>query len=207
MKEKWKTFFARVREKKAWKVARRVALLIGNCKLYFFWTFTFYAEVTNQEKGKLWHKFMTNLRYYYPDAKFFKVIEPHKSGQWHFHVLFNIWMDWHLVQRLWQDVGCGKVVLVKRIKDQSGVAYYIAKYITKAQESGCHHIYSSSPDFCIHSSDFVKWIWKLIDLKIWKEIKNIFDYFDFEAYSLVCGERKKRHIRVLLQYRKWGFSW
>jgi hypothetical protein len=74
-------------------------------------------------------------------------------------------------------------------------------------ESDLHHIYSSSPAFCIHSSDFVKWVWKLIDLKFWDEVKNIFGYFDFARYTKMCGKYKKRRIEVLLQYREWGFSW
>lgn len=194
-------------KKKAWKVARRVTLLIERCKIYFFWTFTFFPGISNKEKGKYWNKFVAALRHYHPDFKFFKVIECHKSGQWHFHVLGNIWMDWHLVQRLWEQCGAGKVVFVKELKNSSGVAYYIAKYIGKGLDSHQHHIYSSSPDFCIHSSDYVKWIFKLIDLKIWAEVKNIFDYFNFTEYAKMCGKRKQRHIRVLLQYKDWGFSW
>lgn len=195
------------RKKKSWKVARRVALLIGKCKLYFFWTFTFFPNVDNKEKGKYWNKFIAALRYYHPDLKFFKVIECHKSGQWHFHVLFNSYVDWHLARRLWMQCGAGKVLRVDKIKSQSGVAYYIAKYIGKALDSEQHHIYSSSPDFCIHSSDFIKWIWKLIDLKVWEEIKNILAYFNFKEYAKLCGEPKRRRISVLLQYIDWGYSW
>lgn len=199
--------FARRNKNRAWKVARRIALLIPLCNLFYFWTFTFFLEVDNKEKGEYWNKFIAALRYYYPDLKFFKVIECHKSGQWHFHVLFNCFVDWHIAQRLWEQCKAGKVVFVKPVKDRAGVAYYIAKYITKSLEGGAHHIYSSSPDFCIHSSNFVKWIWRLIDFKLLAEVENIFSYFDFKEYTKICGDAKKRAIQVLVQYRKWGYSW
>lgn len=191
----------------AWKVARRIARLIEKCKIKFFWTFTFYMEVSNADKQKFWDKFRKNLRYYYPKSPFFRVIEEHKNGQWHYHVLFNVWMDWHIVQKLWEDSGAGKVILVKKLKSSGAVAHYIAKYISKGLDRGLHHIYSSSPEFCIHSSDFIKWIWKLIDLKVWTEVKNIFSYFDFAMYTKICGKQKRKRIRVLLQYVKWGYSW
>jgi len=196
-----------VKKKNAWKVARRVTLLIGKCKLYFFWTFTFHAEVDNKEKGKYWNKFIAALRYYHPGIKFFKVIECHQSGQWHFHVLFNSYVDWYLARRLWVQCGAGKVLRVDKIKSQSGIAYYIAKYIGKALDSEQHHIYSSSPDFCIHSSNFIKWVWKLIDWRLFAEVENIFAYFDFEGYIKICSDTKKRAIHALVQYRKWGYSW
>lgn len=191
----------------AWKVARRIALLVEKCKIKFFWTFTFYKEVSNKDKQKYWDKFRKNLRYYYPNSPFFRVIEEHKNGQWHYHVLFNVWMDWHVLQRLWKESGAGLVIQVKELKNSASVAFYIAKYMGKALEKNLHHIYSSSPEFCIHSSDFIKWIWKIIDLKIWKEVKNIFSYFDFTKYTKICGKIKKRRIQVLLQYKDWGFSW
>jgi len=193
--------------KKGWKCARRVAHLARKCKIYIFWTFTFYKEISNKEKKIYWKRFLSRLRKKYPRCTFYRVIEEHKSGQWHYHAIFDRRLEWADVERMWRECGAGLVVHFKELKNAACVAYYISKYITKSLDSGLHHCYSSSPSFCIHTSDFLKWIWKLIDLKLWKEVKNIFDYFDFEAYALVCGKYKKRRIRVLLQYREWGFSW
>lgn len=194
-------------DKKGWKVARRVAHLAHKYNIFIFWTFTFYKNISNSEKKIYWKRFLSRLRKDYPNATFFKVVEDHKSGQWHYHVIFNIRLEWVDVERMWRECGAGLVVHFKELKNASSVAYYLAKYVTKALDSELHNCYSSSPMFCIHTSDFIKWIWKLIDLKLWAEVKNIFAYFNFEAYTKVCGRYKQKRIRVLLQYKDWGFSW
>ena len=193
--------------KKGWKVAKRVAHLADYYKVYIFWTFTFFAEIPNSEKKIYWKRFLVRLRKVYPKAAFFKVIEEHKSGRWHYHVIFNIRLEWVDIERMWRECGAGLVVHFKELKNASSVAYYIAKYVTKALDSELHNCYSSSPMFCIHVADFIKWIWKLIALKLFSEVKNILAYFDFKMYTKVCGKVKKRRISVLLQYIKWGYSW
>jgi len=99
-----------------------------------FWTFTTPVPIPPREMGVMWNTFLTRLRQYCPELRFFRVIEPHKSGfQWHYHVLFDRWFSIDLIRSLSGQVGFGFVFAVKVKTNET--AGYLVKYITKASRS------------------------------------------------------------------------
>jgi hypothetical protein len=85
-----------------------------------------------------WRSFFNHLRKFYPKLKFIRILEISQSGQPHFHVLFNQYVDFHTVNRLWKHYTGGCHTQFERI-DSHRVAYYITKYVTKASQSDISH--------------------------------------------------------------------
>jgi len=81
-----------------------------------------------------WRLFFNHLRKLYPKIKFIRILEISASGQPHFHVLFNQYVDFHIVNRLWKHYTGGCHTQFQRI-DSHRVCYYITKYVTKASNS------------------------------------------------------------------------
>lgn len=84
-----------------------------------------------------WNKLRTNLRKRVGYFEYFAVLEPHKSGYPHMHVL--IFTDRYLIRqkelsRLWYSYGMGKVVWIKRYwagRWSKQPLYYLYKYLAK----------------------------------------------------------------------------
>jgi len=81
-----------------------------------------------------WRAFFNHLRKYYPKLKFIRILEISASGQPHFHVLFNQYVDFYTVNRLWIYYTGGCHTQFERI-DSHRVVFYITKYVTKASSS------------------------------------------------------------------------
>ena len=122
--------------------ARRLADKLGSwaeaLKLTRFWTFTLdpkmLPELTTTEARvkylrKLWNKFLTALRRDNPGLKLITVLEFHKSGWPHLHVLLDRYLKWDRVQKRWHRYGGGQHVHVKYV-DVHRVAAYLSKYLT-----------------------------------------------------------------------------
>jgi hypothetical protein len=188
---------------KARKISSRLRELIEVYKLSRFWTFTFFADIPDHVRMEKWHRFMMALRKSHPKLQYFLIKEPHpKSGRTHFHVLFGEYVDWHLVQRLWEGAGCGKVVQVLKL-DRCGIERYITKYMTKAigERRGSGTAYSSSRLFCLHLGCFPKWCLKLFSLGRTDIVPFLLDKMDFSRYY-ECAGRAKR----LLMYQVHGIA-
>lgn len=182
------------RSAKTHKISYRLKQVIEVYKLSRFWTFTFFAEIIDDDKMKYWHRFIMALRKYHPKLQYFLIKELHpNSGRIHFHILFSEYVDWHLVDRLWQKAGCGKVTHVKKL-DRCGIERYITKYMTKALD-GLKAIrgtcYTSSRAFTIHLGSFPKWCLKVLSWGETKIIKFVLEKFDFESYYVMAGKKKR----------------
>jgi len=81
-----------------------------------------------------WRFFFNHLRKFYPKLKFIRILEISPSGQPHFHVLFNQYVDFYTVNRLWNHYTGGCHTQFEKI-DSHRVCYYITKYVTKASNS------------------------------------------------------------------------
>ncbi len=172
-------------------------------KILRFWTFTFFAEVDEKDKGMLWNRFFTALRKYYPNLQYVKVKELHKSGKIHYHAIFSEYVDWHLVQRLWEQAGCGKVVHVKVIPNARVGARYMAKYMSKGVEIGLRNIYTYTKEWCLHTSDLIKWCWKLLGWGGLEEVKKILSLPFWRWVLSFCGEDKERRYWKLRNFVEW----
>jgi len=116
-----------------------------------FWTFTLtnrYAATPAEHYGQLrrsWQTFLTYIRRspIVPEeargVQFIIVVEQHKSGAYHLHVLADRYIEWHIVQLLWER-SCQRALgsrehvgfcWVKWVPTRTAVRY-VVKYVTKA---------------------------------------------------------------------------
>lgn len=117
------------------------------------WTFTVKASVFEENKklgnkliSKIWHYFITYTRRCLELSKkqrrfdYIKILEFHRSGLPHLHVLVDKFLPWAIVQGLWERAIrkfsslYGKVgnAFVSFSTNASGAANYVSKYVVKA---------------------------------------------------------------------------
>jgi len=106
---------------------------------YTFWTFS--KQKPQDLTPKFlhdflieWRLFFNHLRKFYPKLNFIRILEISPSGQPHFHVLFNQFVSFHTVNRLWKHYTGGCHTQFERV-DSHRVAFYITKYVTKASNT------------------------------------------------------------------------
>lgn len=186
-------------KEKARKIARRFRDICGALNLVHFWTLTFYPELSPVSRMDRWNAFITTLRGYYPGLQYIGVKELHPGGNGiHLHVLFDRYVDWHIAREIWERVGAGKVLLVKKIPT-CYVVRYVTKYVTKSIESEeVRRPVLASRNFCIHLTDFLKWTEKMLGYGCMGMLRWILDNIDVREYTKVAGLRKRRHLYRLL---------
>jgi len=80
--------------------------------------------------NKCWTKLRVYLsRKYGRSITFIRILELHKSGQAHFHILIDRFIPFEWIKKAWKTVGGGGVDI--RFVDIHRVAGYLAKYLTK----------------------------------------------------------------------------
>jgi hypothetical protein len=84
--------------------------------------------------GSTWNKFRTYLKKLYPDIFYIRIIEPHKSGYPHLHVLLSQFVSLQKVTKYITKQGFGWNACLTKITSDSGSAY-VSKYLTKAEWS------------------------------------------------------------------------
>jgi hypothetical protein len=81
---------------------------------------------------KCWRKLIKKLQLSYPDIKFFRIIElGHKNKMVHIHGLWNIYIDFIELSKLWQSISGAFRVNVKSVFNQDGAIEYLGKYLVK----------------------------------------------------------------------------
>jgi len=66
------------------------------------------------------------------EVEYFAVLEPHKSGWPHVHVVARApSMDWRELRALWERLTGSFVVDIRAVRRQAGMARYLCKYLTK----------------------------------------------------------------------------
>jgi len=158
---------------------------------------TYYPDIKNEDRMNLFHTFLMSLREHYPNLSYLGVKELHQSGLIHLHVVFDQYVDWHLAQAIWQRIGAGKVIHVKRILS-CYASRYVTKYLSKGLVSGeVKRPVIQSRKFCIHLSDFLKWAEKLCSLGVTELLKWIVEKIDVKEYNSIACLRKRRHLSRL----------
>jgi hypothetical protein len=84
--------------------------------------------------GSTWNKFRTYLKKLYPDLIYIRIIEPHKSGYPHLHVLISKFISIKKATKYITAQGFGWNCQLIKISADSGKAY-VSKYLTKAEWS------------------------------------------------------------------------
>jgi hypothetical protein len=81
--------------------------------------------------GGVYNKFRVYLlRRYGASIKYITVLEFHKSGIPHLHVLVDRYIPQEWISQAWSSLGGGKIVHIK-IVDVHRISHYLAKYLTK----------------------------------------------------------------------------
>jgi len=83
-----------------------------------------------QNLGKTWNRLLTFIRKQNPGIKFIRIIEPHKSGYPHLHVLFSQYINVSKCLKYLTKQGFGWNCNLKKISIDSA-RNYVAKYLTK----------------------------------------------------------------------------
>ena len=80
----------------------------------------------------VWRKFRVYLKREFGDTvSFISVLELHKSGVPHLHVLVDRYIHQEWISEKWARLGGGRIVFIEKVKDLSAIGWYLAKYLTK----------------------------------------------------------------------------
>jgi hypothetical protein len=80
----------------------------------------------------VWRKFRVYLKREFGDTvSFISVVELHKSGVPHLHVLVDRYIHQGWISEKWARLGGGRIVFIEKVKDLSTIGWYLAKYLTK----------------------------------------------------------------------------
>lgn len=89
------------------------------------------AEVWDQTRRQV-PELMRALRKKYGPIEYARVMELHKSGYPHYHLLVRSnWLDKQDVAAIWESLTDAFIVDIRRIIPDRGVEKYVAKYLTK----------------------------------------------------------------------------
>jgi hypothetical protein len=79
----------------------------------------------------VFNKFRLYLRRKYgAPVKYIAVLEFHKSGVAHLHLLVDRFIPWDWIRQSWSAIGGGRVVFIKYV-DVHRISRYLSKYLTK----------------------------------------------------------------------------
>jgi hypothetical protein len=80
---------------------------------------------------QVWRKFRVTFKRRYPQFRsFIAVVELHKSGMAHLHVLVGFYVEQAWISEAWSSVGGGRIVDI-RYRDIHRITPYITKYLSK----------------------------------------------------------------------------
>lgn len=63
---------------------------------------------------------------------YISVLEFHKSGRPHLHVLVDRYLPQRWISKSWEALGGGRIVHIERVADPGRVGLYLSKYLTKS---------------------------------------------------------------------------
>ena len=123
---------------KARKVLRSLKKISRNIPFRFFTLTTINTGDVEHDIlyiEKCWRKLIKKLQLTNPDIKFFKVLELGKRRNMvHLHGLWNIYIDWIDLSKLWQEISGAYRVNLKTVFDKDGAVGYLGKYLVKTFE-------------------------------------------------------------------------
>lgn len=124
--------------KKVAELRHRISVTARELGLKRFLTLTLDPEKVGEGEDlvwyirEVWRKFRVYLkRRLGRSVSFISVLEAHKSGRLHLHVLLDQYVEQRWISEAWDRLGGGRIVFIKRVDDLSGVGWYLGKYLTK----------------------------------------------------------------------------
>lgn len=72
------------------------------------------------------------LKRKYPDFKYFAVKELSPDGNWHYHVLWNIYIEFNTLVKYWQEISGAHRVWLSQVRHPLRAVRYIFKYCFKS---------------------------------------------------------------------------
>ncbi len=156
----------------------------------------------------LWDIFSKALRRNYPDLKYIKVIEFHKSGYPHLHIIFNKYIPKAQISKLWVSRGGGEIIDIKQIKTKQ-IANYISGYLShkdKKHHEHDHQFYDNSLRRFSFSRNFPLAPWEKRTISFcsgldWDCSHDIFDniikiFYLSGAFFAVTKENEVKYINM-----------
>jgi hypothetical protein len=102
----------------------------------FFTLTSINTEDTHCEKlAKLENDFRElrkKLKRKFPDLQYIAVKEMSPSGMWHYHGLWNVYIDIKTLSRYWQEISGAYRVSLEKVRNPAGAINYIFKYCFKS---------------------------------------------------------------------------
>jgi hypothetical protein len=122
--------------KKAKKYLKAVTKQAERLKLRRFLTLTLDPALipegvdSIQHLRACWAKLRVYIGRSFPHTSYISVVELHKSGIAHLHILVSRFIPQPWIKKTWQAIGAGRIVFIKII-DMHRIGAYLTKYITK----------------------------------------------------------------------------
>jgi hypothetical protein len=86
-----------------------------------------------------WSKFRVSMsRKLGKGIEYISVMEYHKSGLPHLHILINKFIPQKWISGAWSRLGGGKIAHIKKIRNISEIGVYLSKYLTKSMLTAPH---------------------------------------------------------------------
>jgi hypothetical protein len=81
-----------------------------------------------------WDMFCKRLRRRYPGMKYFKIVEWHRNGRPHLHILLNTYIPKQYISKTWAEIRRSPITDIKSVGTASATRY-ATKYMTKAMDT------------------------------------------------------------------------
>ncbi len=120
-----------------------------------------------------WNKLRTYLkRKFGKSVSFITILEFHKSGYAHMHILVDKYIEQKWLSETWQALGGGKIVDIKYV-DIHRIAHYLSKYLTKQtflKNYGKNRRYTTSRNMSLFKKKVAETVWQS-----WRVLKERID--------------------------------
>jgi len=105
---------------------------------YTFCTLTFSQKLYNRTDAFSFlksyiHKFIKRLRKRVKTLQYYWVIELHKNGYPHIHIIFNQYVHWKVIRAIWWVVSRSRITDIRKIPGNNA-GNYISKYVSKTNK-------------------------------------------------------------------------
>jgi hypothetical protein len=176
-----------------YRLQKALSHYLSQFKSIYFWTFTFRSTIFESIKQnhslapQIWRRFTVLMRIWLKsrglldDFKYIKVLELHKSGFIHYHVVFERFFPASAIRKMWHEAIKSFIntsetpgnVHAKVLKHANQAANYLAKYVVKAAKEIKQtlrkktRLYSKTNNVILFTKEASHDSWHFENLKDW----------------------------------------